>query len=107
MRLATESAQHVDRVRIATGQLGAVAYADHLRAALLVGAFLTGDMSDVERVSDVGDIDNRGAVKLRLAGERIDRFRHRVGSAVMADIGEPSIAFPMNGRSIGAPPLQI
>ena len=68
MRLAAEGAQHVDRVAIALGQGLAVADAHHLRAARLVVACLPGNVPQIFRMRGIGDVDDRGAVGLGLAG---------------------------------------
>ena len=77
MRFAAESAQHVDRVAIALRQRLAVADAHHLRAAGFVFAFLPGNVAQIFGLRGIGDIDDRGAVRLGLAGLRIDRRRER------------------------------
>ena len=59
------------------------------------------------RMRGIGDVDNRGAVRLGLPGQRIDRIGNRIGAAVMADIGDPAVALTMDGRLIGAARLQI
>jgi hypothetical protein len=59
------------------------------------------------RVRGIGDVDDRGPVRLGLAGQRIDRIGNLVGAAVMADIGDPAIALMMDGRLIGAARLQV
>ncbi len=55
----------------------------------------------------IGDVDDRGAVRLGFAGLRIDRRGNVVGAAVMADIGDPALALVMDGRLVGAARLQI
>ena len=107
MGLAAEGAQHVDRVAIALGQRLAVADAHHLRAAGLVFSFLPGNVVQVFRMRGIGDVDDRGAVRLGLAGDRIDRIGNGVGSAVMSDIGDPAVALMMDGRLIGAARLKV
>ena len=59
------------------------------------------------RVRGIGDIDDRRAVRLGLAGQRIDRIGNVIGAAVMADIGDPAVALMMNGGLIGAARLQV
>ena len=107
MRLAAERAQHVDRVGIALGQGLAVADPHHLRAAGFIFSFLPGNVAQIFRMRGIGDVDDRGAVRLGLAGQRIDRRGNVVGAAVMADIGDPAVALMMDGRLIGAARLQI
>jgi len=55
----------------------------------------------------IGDVDDRGSVGFGLAGQRIDRIGNVVGAAVMSDIGDVTIALVVDGRLIGAAPLQI
>ena len=107
MRLAAEGAQHVDRVAVALGQRLAVADPHHLRAAALVFSGLPGNVVQIFRVRGIGDVDDRGAVRLGLAGQGIDRIGNGVGAAVMADIGDPAVALVMDGRLIGAARLQV
>ena len=107
MPCAAERAQHVDRVGIALRQGLAVADAHHLRAAGFVFAFLAGNVMQIFRMRGIGDVDDRGAVRLGLAGHRIDRIGNLVGAAVMADIGDPAVALMMDGRLIGAARLQV
>ncbi|OIQ66690.1 hypothetical protein GALL_517380 [mine drainage metagenome] len=107
MRLAAESAQHIDRIGIALGQGLAVANAHHLRAAAFVFSFLSGNVMQIFRMRGIGDVDDRGAVRLGLAGHWIDRVGNLVGPAVMSDIGDPAVALVMNGRLIGAAGLQV
>ena len=107
MRLAAESPQHVDRVAIALRQRLAVADPHHLRAAGFILAFLARKVAQIFGLRGIGDVDDRGAVRLGLAGLRIDRRRNIVAAAVMADIGDPAVALMMDGRLIGAARLQV
>ncbi len=107
MRLAAEGPQHVDRVAIALRQGLAVADPYHLRAACLVFAFLARKVAQISGLRGIGDVDDRGAVRLRLAGLRIDRRRDVVAATVMADIGDPAVALMMDGRLIAAARLQV
>ena len=68
MRLAAEGPQHVDRVAVALRQRLAVADPHHLRAAGFVLAFLARKVAQIFRLRGIGDVDDRGAVRLRLAG---------------------------------------
>src|SRR6185437_1505011 len=77
------------------------------RAARLVFSLLPWDMLQIFRVRGVGDVDDRGAVRLGLPRDRIERARNLVGAAVMADIGDVAVALVMDGRLIGAARLQI
>ncbi len=107
MRFAAEGAQHVDRVAIALGQRLAVADAHHLRAAGLICSFLAGNVTQIFRMRGIGDVDDRGAVRLGLSGHGIDRIGDSVGAAVMSDIGDPAVALMMDGRLVGAARLQV
>ena len=89
------------------GKRLAVADAHHLRAAALVFSFLARNVMQIFRMRGIGDVDDRGAVRLGLAGQRIDRIGNVVGAAVMADIGDPAVALMMDGRLIGAARLQV
>ena len=107
VRLAAEAAQHVDGGLVALGKDAAVAHPHHLRAAVLVLARRAGDVTQVFRRGRVGDVDDRGAVGLGLAGHRIERRRDVVGAAVMADIGDPALALLVDGRLVGAARLKV
>src|SRR6185369_1758119 len=89
---AAERAQQIDRVAVAFRQGAAVADAGHLRAAGFEIALLTGDVEQVFRLRRVGDVDDRGAVELGLAGERIERLRHLRRATVVADVGNEAVA---------------
>ena len=107
VRLAAERAQHVGLVRIALRQARAVADAHHLRAALLVIPFEAGNVLQVFRIGRIGDVEDRGAVELRLAGQLVDRLRHVGRAAVVADIGDVAVALLVDGRLVGAARLQV
>jgi hypothetical protein len=107
MRLVAEHAQHVDRVAVALRQLLAVADAHHLGTTRLVGAGLARDVGQVFRMMRVGHVDDRRAVVLVLAGQRVERLLDLVGAAVMADIGDPARALVLDDRLIGAARLQV
>ncbi len=107
MARAADCAQHIDRVRIALGQLLAIAHAHHLRAAAFVLSFLARNVGQIFRMRGIGDVDDRGPVRLGLPGQGIDGVGNFVGAAVMTDIGDPAVALMMDGRLIGAARLQI
>ncbi len=75
MRLAAEGAQHVDRIAIALRQVLAVADPHHLGAAGFIFACLPRNVMQIFRMRRIGHVDDRGAVRLGLAGQRIDRVR--------------------------------
>src|SRR5262245_14436790 len=106
MRQPAERTQQIDRVRIRPGQALAVANARHLRAAGLRAAVGTRNMRKIFRLRRIGDVDDRGAVELRLSVDPIDRLGH-VARAVMAYIGDVAIPLLVNGRLVGAACLQI
>ena len=62
---------------------------------------------EVFRLLGVGHVDDRGAVELGLAVERVDRLGHRLGAAVVADIGDVAVALLVDDRLIGAARLQV
>ena len=64
MRFAAEGAQHIDRIAIALRQRLAVADAHHLRAAGFIFSFLAGNVAQIFGLRGIGDIDDRGAVRL-------------------------------------------
>src|SRR5882757_6208507 len=100
MRFAAEAAQHVHRVGIALGQRLALANAHHLRAASLIFSFLAWNVAQIFWLRGIGDVDDRGAVRLGLSAKRIERRRNIVGAAVMSDIGDPALTLVMDGGLI-------
>ena len=104
---AAERAQQIHRVRIALGQRFAVADARHLRAAALAESFLAGKVREIFRLRRIGDVDDRGAVELRLSAHRVHRPRHVGRSAMVADIGDIAVALLVDGRLVGAARLQV
>ena len=62
----------------------------------------TRNVSDVFRLAGIGDVDDRRAVVLHLAGQQV---RHRAG--VMPDVGDIAIALLLDDRLVGAARLQI
>ena len=102
VRLVAEWAQQIDRTGIALRQALAVADPHHLRPAGLVIARFARDVGEVFRMRRVGHVDQRGAVELGLAGQRVDRLFRLGNPAVMADIGDPAVALVMNDRLVGA-----
>jgi hypothetical protein len=107
MRLAAKSPQHVDRVAVALRQGLAIADPHHLRAARFILAFLAREVAQISGLRGIGDVEDRRAVRLRLAGLRIDRDRNIIAAAVVADIGDPAVALMMDGGLIGAARLQV
>ena len=107
MGVAAERAQHIDGGFIRLGQGATVANAHHLRAARLVCPLLTRDMFEINGMRRIADVDDRGAVRLRHAGHRINGVRYRRRAAVMADISDPAIALFVDRRLIGTAPLEV
>ena len=112
VRLATEGAEHVDGILVGASrssgrQALAVAHAHHLRAAAFVLAGLSRDVTKVFGLRGIGNIDERRAVVLGLAGQRIDGSGHVVGAAVMADVGDPAIALAMDRGLVRRARLQV
>ena len=55
----------------------------------------------------IGDIDDRGPIKLLLFRYRVHRLWDRIRAAMMPDIGDPAITLVMNGRLISRASLQV
>src|SRR5262249_20184281 len=96
MRLAAEDAQHVGLARSALRQRLAIADAYHLRPALLVVPWQTGNVRKVFRLCRIGHVDDRRAVILSLPGQPVDRLRHVGRSAMVTDIGDVAAALVMD-----------
>jgi hypothetical protein len=79
-----------------------IAETRHLRAALLRAAGRTRDVRQVARARRVGDVDDRGAVVLVGAGQRIARL-----ATVMADVGDHAPALLVDRRLVRRASLQI
>ena len=75
---------------------------DQTMAALLGLAGFAWNMRELHRLLRIGDIDDRSAVVLRLAVERID-----LDIAVMADVGDITVALLLHHRLIGGARLQV
>src|SRR5262249_29761266 len=99
---AAEGTQQVHLALVPLRQLGAVAHSRHLGAAGLGEPRLPGDVRQVLRVLRIRHVDDRGAVVLLLARQRVE---HVV--AVVADVRDPAIALLVNRGLIGAASLQI
>src|SRR6266849_2978691 len=84
-------AQQIDLALVAPGQLGAVAHLHHLRTARLILPRLAGNVRKIARAPGIGHIEDRSAVGLLRAAQRIARE-----PAVVADIGDPAIALLVN-----------
>jgi len=97
VRQAAERAQEIDRVRIALWDASAVAHARHLRATALRTTFRAGNVRQIFRLPCVGDVHDRRTVEFRRAADRIHRLAVIAG-AVVADIGDVTIALLVNGR---------
>ena len=102
MRLVAKRAQHVELAFRAFRQIVAAADAHHLRAALFGFADFARHVRKILRASDIGDIDDRRAVVLHLAGERI-----QLVVAMVSDVCNPAFALPLNDGLISGAPLQV
>src|SRR5205814_1639218 len=94
------TAQQVDLGFVGARKLASVTHTNHLRATRLSAARcrrLAGNVSNIFRLLGICDIDNRRAVVLLFAGERIE-----LRAAMMTDIRDPSVALLVNGRLISA-----
>ena len=58
-------------------------------------------MAKVDRVGRIADVDDGRAVRLHMAGQWIEGL-----AAVVADVGDPSLALPVDRRLIGAAALE-
>ena len=63
---------------------------------------LARDMREVARFARISDLDDRGAVILLAAGERVQRL-----AAVVTDVGDPAPAAFLDDRLVGAAALQV
>ncbi len=107
VRAVAEGAQQIEFALVGFGQRAAGADAHHLRAAGFVFAGLAGNVMQIFRLRRVGDVEDRGAVVLGLAGQRIDRLAHVGRAAMVADIGDVALALMEDRRLIGAAVLQV
>jgi hypothetical protein len=107
MPSAADRAQHVELFGIALWQIRTRTRAHHLRTAVFILAFEAGDMVQVFRIGGIGDINDRGAVELRLTGQRVDRLRDGVSTAVVTHIGNVTIALALNRRLVRTATLEI
>jgi hypothetical protein len=89
-------AQQVVLARVAVRELVAAADLNHLRPAL------GGQVVEIDRIPLVRDIDDRVAVFLDRAGQRIACF-----AVVVADIGDPPSVLLLDDAVIGAARLQV
>src|SRR5712692_10424913 len=102
MRGVAESAKEINFAGIRLGQRLAVADAHHLRAATFALTLLAGYVREILRPAWIGHVNERSAVLLLRASERIQR-----AAAVMPDLGDPAAALLVDHRLIGAAPLQV
>ena len=102
MGAVSECAEQVHLASVGARQLAAVAHTHHLRAAGFGQARLAWNVGQVLRLLRIGDVEDRRAVVLALAGEWICRL-----AAVVADVGDPAVALFVHDRLIGASSLQV
>src|SRR5438045_9738822 len=99
--------QQTELTALAVRHLSAATDAHHLSAAVLAEPFFARDVREITWRPWVGDIDDRRPVELRYPGDRVDRLRRLVGSAVMADIENPPAVLIADNRLIRAARLQV
>ena len=106
--LPAEGAQQIDLVGIALGQASCRRRREpSARRPARPSPPAPGTCARYFGCFGIGDVEDRGAVELGLPGQRIERLRHRLGAAVMADIGDVAIALFVDDRLVGAARLQI
>ena len=98
----SECAEQVHLASVGARQLAAVAHTHHLRAAGFGQARLAWNVGQVLRLLRIGDVEDRRAVVLTLAGDRIHHL-----AAVMADVRNPARPLLVDERLIRAAPLKI
>src|SRR5205823_5971029 len=92
---------------LAVRQLSTATDAHHLSAAVLAEPFFARNVREITWRPRIGDIDDRRPVELRYPGDRVDRLRRLIGSAVMADIENPPAVLIADNRLIRAARLQV
>ena len=97
-----ERAQEVRLVLVGARQRLAVADSHHRRTARLRLTLRARDVVQIARVLRIGDIDDRRAVVLGLAGERIHPL-----AAVVADVGDPARALVVHDRLVRGARLEV
>src|SRR2546421_12817339 len=107
MRLAAESAQHINRIAVTLGQCLAVTDTHHLRAAAFIFSLLPRDVAQVLRMRRIGDVEDRSAVRFGLPGDWIEWSGNGIGAGVVAEIGDPAVALLMDGRLYGSAVVQF
>ena len=97
-------AQQIPLAGLARRQIVAAADLRHLRAAIVrhVGVALGGQVTQQERTPRVRYIDDRSAIRLNHAGQRIER-----AAVVMASIGDPSAILLLNHSPVGTARLKV
>ena len=91
--------KYIDLTLICIGKLAAVTRPDHLRAAGLADSRAAREMFEIARARWVRDIDDRGTVRLHVAGHGIER-----SPAMMTDVGDPAVALLVNDWLRASPP---
>src|SRR6185437_14160763 len=102
-----EGAQQVGLLGIGLGESLAVADARHLGAALVAAPRRARNVMEIFGMARIGDVDDRGAVVLAPAGERVHRPLIALLAAELADIGDPAPVLLMDHRRVGGTPLEI
>jgi hypothetical protein len=97
-----ERAQEIGLLARGARQGLAVAHARHRGAARLGLARRARDVMEIPRPLRVGHVHERRAVRLDLAGERVQAL-----AAVVADVGDPSPVLLVDDRLVGRAGLEI
>src|SRR5258708_5678049 len=102
LRLVAERPQEVGFVLVGSRQFRTGAHPHHLRPAVFRFSGLAGNVREVLGLLRVGHIEDRCAVVLLLAGERVQQV-----VAVMPDVGDPAAALLVDHGLIGAAALEV
>ncbi len=97
-----ERAQQVGLATVAFRQILSVAGAHHLRASGFAFALLSRDVGEIFRVSRIGHVEDRCAIRLDHAGQGV-----QVLAAMVADVRNPAALLLVDHRMVAAARLQI